>query len=83
LSSPLRIYSIENVYVEILFKCLINAYGYEQASKEFRNLIEILLQQNIYLQIGFENKIHYQIVQNILYKIEQDLTKDYYYEQSS
>jgi len=66
----------------MLFKCLINAYGYEQASKEFVNLIEILLQQNIYLEIAFQNKIHYEIVQNILNKIEQDLTIDYYYEQS-
>ncbi len=73
----MNLFNIQNIYVEILFKYLINIFGYDEASKQFQNLIQIILTQNQFLQIGLTDQQHHQIVQTILNQIEQDYQMDY------
>jgi len=67
LSNSLNLLNIQNIYVEILFKYLINHFGYQQSIKQFQNLIEIIL-----TQISLNNTKHYQTLQIILNQIEED-----------
>jgi hypothetical protein len=73
----LNLLNIQNIYVEILFKYLINNYGYDQALKQFANLIQILLTQNSFSEIRLIHEQHHPIIQTILNQIEQDYKMDY------
>lgn len=76
MSNTLNLFKIQNIYVEILFKYLINAYGYQEATRQFQNLIQNLIQQSSYIQICLTNEKHNHIVETILKQVEQDLTRD-------
>jgi len=73
----LNIFNIQNVYVEILYKYLINNYDYANAPKEFDNLIKIVLTQNTFLEISLTNEKYHQTIETILNQIEQDYKMDY------
>ncbi len=72
----MNLLNIQNIYVEILFKYLRNNSGYEQASKQFENLIKILLKQNTFLQTRLTHEKHHQIVENLLNKMDSDEIMD-------
>jgi hypothetical protein len=77
LSNSLNLLNIQNIYLEILFKYLINTSDYEEATKQFQNLIQIILTQNRFLEISLNNEKHHQTVENIFNKIEEDYKMDY------
>lgn len=68
----MNVLKTQNIYVEILFKYLINHYGYDEASKQFVNLISNFLQQIKYLHIGLIHEKHRQIAETILGNVDDD-----------
>ena len=60
----MNVLKIQNIYVEILYKYLIIHCGYDEASKQFVNLISIFLQQITYLQIGEIHEKH-RLLENV------------------
>lgn len=66
LSNTIEIYSIQNIYIEVMFKYMLFRYGYKEASIRFANFIKTILDQNMCLETVRDNKFQKSIVKTVI-----------------
>ncbi len=69
-----RLFDIQNVYIEIMFKYMIYRFGYNQASLRFAALIKSFLDQSMCVLRAEEIQAHDQLMQTIVKETEKSLT---------
>ncbi len=69
-----RLFDIQNIYVEIMFKYMIYQFGYIEASLRFAALIKSLLDQNMCIFRAREVQAHDQLMQTLVKETETALT---------
>jgi hypothetical protein len=69
-----RLFDIQNVYIEIMFKYMIYRFGYNEAALRFAALIKSLLDQSMCVFRAREVQAHDQLMQTIIKQTETELT---------
>jgi len=69
-----RLFDIQNIYVEIMFKYMIYRFGYYEAALRFAALIKSFLDQSMCILRAGEIQAHNQLIQTIVEETETILT---------
>ena len=69
-----RLFDIQNVYIEVMFKYMIYRFGYQEAALRFAALIKSLLDQSMCVFRAREVQAHDQLMQTIVKETETALT---------
>ncbi|CAF0895849.1 unnamed protein product [Adineta steineri] len=75
-SNTNRLFYIQNIYIEILFKYMIYRFGYYEASLRFAALVKSFLDQSMCILRAGEIQAHDQVIQTIVKKTEVALAFD-------
>jgi hypothetical protein len=69
-----RLFYIQNIYIEIMFKYMIYQFGYNEASLRFAALVKSFLDQSMCVLRAAEVQTHDQLMQTIVKETETVLT---------
>lgn len=69
-----RLFEIQNIYIDIMFKYMIYRFGYQEASLRFAALIKSLIDHCMCIFRAMEVQAHEQLIQNVVKEIETVLT---------
>ncbi|UJR14307.1 hypothetical protein I4U23_001302 [Adineta vaga] len=61
-----RLYYIQNIYIEILFKYMILRFGYNEASIRFAALLKTFMDQSVYILQAEEVQQHDELIQTVV-----------------
>ena len=73
MTDPVDFLTVQNTYVEILFKYMLFRFGYVEASKRFAGLIQVVLEQNKCLQTLKEVEPHEAMIKEVVQDAERFL----------
>jgi hypothetical protein len=65
-----RLFDLQNIYVEIMFKYMIYRFGYNEASLRFAALIKCFLDQSMCTFRAEKIQVHDQLIQTIVKETE-------------